>query len=158
MRLIIDILVAVTLLCVLVGITMHYRSESSMEKRLMRAEAEVQRFQSQIMLQAALESVELTEFGYPKEIDPEWFENLPENPLLDAEKHGTWVEIAGEEERERRNPRQLMAETRDVARFWYNPYTGFVRARVPGDMSDTTATQLYNRVNGTSVHSLLGSR
>jgi hypothetical protein len=43
-----------------------------------------------------------------------------------------------------------------TAAFWYNPYKGILRARVPYDISDERALDLYNRVNGTSVSSIYG--
>ena len=91
MRLIIDTLLAVTLVGVLAGIALHNRNAKQMEDRLDLTRSEVRRFQSQIMLQAAMEKVPLTGHGYPAMIDPAWFSgNVPVNHLLSPGHPGVW--------------------------------------------------------------------
>jgi hypothetical protein len=41
-----------------------------------------------------------------------------------------------------------------MASFWYNPYQGVVRARVPVQVNDDAALELYNRINGCSLLSI----
>jgi hypothetical protein len=105
------------------------------------------------MLQTAMEKIEMSQRGYPLHIDAAWFAgNLPVNPLL-GPSH-PWLEIASEDQRDSRHPTNLIAFRRDVAQFWYSPYTGEVRARVPAEVSDATALRLYNRINGTALTDL----
>jgi len=44
-----------------------------------------------------------------------------------------------------------------LASFWYNPYQGIVRARVPVCVSDRKALDLYNSINGTRLSELYGA-
>ena len=150
MRLIIDSLLALMLVGVLAGVGLHYRHERQVEQQLSATRAEVRRFQAQIMLQAALEKVPLSQRGYPATIDIKWFGgNLPTNLLLGPAY--PWVEIASETERDRLHPIRRMATNRKLAQFWYNPNTGVVRARVPDRVSDATALRLYNQINDSHV-------
>ncbi len=150
MRLIIDSLLALMLVGVLAGVAMHYRHEGKLKQQLDLTAAEVQRFQAQIMLQAALEKVPLSQRGYPVTIDTKWFgDSLPTNVLLGPAY--PWVEIASVTERNRLHPTRRMATTRQLAQFWYNPNTGVVRARVPDRVSDATALRLYNQINDSHV-------
>jgi len=86
-------------------------------------------------------------------IDPAWFqEAAPGNPLLDEDR--PWVEVAGTSQADLLHPPVRMAVEKSIAAFWYNPYQGVVRARVPVMVSDDKATELYNRVNGTGMSSI----
>jgi hypothetical protein len=153
MRLVIDSLVALMLTGILAGVVLHTRAEWRLEDKIELARAEVERFHSQIMLQTALEQVELSQRGYPARVDPGWFAgNLPVNPLL-GPSH-PWVEIADEKQRDLHHPPNLIAFSGDVAQFWYSPYTGEVRGRVSAEVSDATALRLYNRVNGSKLTDL----
>ena len=88
-------------------------------------------------------------------VDAAWFSgNLPVNPLL-AGGH-PWVEVAGESVRELTHPVRRMATGTNVAQFWYNPYKGVLRARVPADVSEATGMDLYNRVNDCDLEKLYG--
>ncbi|MHC4079799.1 MAG: hypothetical protein ACYS15_06295 [Planctomycetota bacterium] len=153
MRLILDSLVALMLIGILSGVVLYTRSERRLEDKIELARAEVERFQSQIMLQAAMEKTELSQRGYPTGIDAAWFAgNLPMNPLL-GPSH-PWVEIAGKSQLDLQHPPNRIAFDHGAAQFWYNPYTGLVRARVSAEVSDATALRLYNRVNGTKLSDL----
>ncbi|MHC4208707.1 MAG: hypothetical protein ACYSWT_03225 [Planctomycetota bacterium] len=153
MRLVIDSLVALMLTGILAGVVLHTRSEWRLEDKIELARAEVERFQSQIMLQTAMEKVELSQRGYPARIDPAWFAgSLPLNPLL-GPSH-PWLEIAGDTQRDLHHPPNLIAFSGDVAQFWYSPHTGEVRGRVPAEVSDATALRLYNRINGSNLSDL----
>jgi len=150
MRLVLDSLLALMLVGVLAGVTLHHRNERATEEKVKATRLEIHRFQTQIMIQAALEKVPLTQRGYPVSIEPGWFGgNLPANLLLDASY--PWVEIAGHAERDRMHPARCMATSRSLAKFWYNPYRGVVRGRVPDTVSDATALRLYNRINDSQV-------
>jgi type II secretory pathway pseudopilin PulG len=153
MRLVIDSLVALMLCGFLAGVVLQTRAERRLDDKIELGRAEVERFQSQILLQAAIEKGELSQRGYPTTIEVEWFSgNAPLNPLL-GPAH-PWLEIADESQRDLLHPPNPMAFGVDVAQFWYSPYTGVVRARVPSDVSDATAVRLYNRMNGCNLQDL----
>ena len=88
-------------------------------------------------------------------IDPDWFEgDLPENPLVGPEH--PWVEIAPIADKARLHPSRLTTSLASVASFWYNPYNGVVRARVPVGISDARALDVYNEVNDCELETLFG--
>ncbi len=150
MRVILDSLVALMLIGILSGVVLYTHAGRRLEDKIELARAEVERFQSQIMLQAAMEKIEMSQRGYPASIDAAWFAgNLPMNPLI-GPSH-PWVEIAGESERDLQHPRNRIAFDLGAAQYWYSPYTGVVRARVPAEVSDARALRLYNRVNGSHL-------
>jgi hypothetical protein len=153
MRLLTDILILLMLVVLLGGGSMLYREHQQTAAALEHARLEVQRFQQQVHLQAALGEVELSERGYPLTIDPAWFRgSLPSNTVLQGGH--SWVEVAGSGDHNRMHPRDLIAVDETVAAFWYNPNNGFVRARVPVGVSDERALELYNQINDCSLSSL----
>ena len=153
MRTLLNILVAVMLAGVLVGVVMIHSTKGIKQDQIRTARNEVRRFQRQITLQATMADVELTVDGYPVTTDPNWFHgNLPENPLIEAGH--PWVEIAGRNERSLLHPLDVIVRDAAAAQFWYNPYKGIVRARVPADISDARALEFYNQVNDSSLRDL----
>ena len=156
MRITIYSLVALMVTGVVAGVVLYGRAARETEQRIVQARAEVRRFQSQIMLQAGLEQAELTVRGYPVAVNPEWFHgNLPTNPLL-GPGH-PWLGIANDSRSDLEHPVNLTASDHSLAQFWYNPYTGQVRARVPAGISDAAALELYNRVNDCDLPDLFES-
>ena len=153
MRTLLNILVIVMLAGILVGVVMIHSSEGIKQDQIRMAGNELRRFQRQITFRAAVADVELTAEGYPVTADPNWFRgNLPQNPLIEAGH--SWVEIAGRTERALLHPLDVVARDAAAAQFWYNPYKGIVRARVPADISDARALEFYNLVNDTSLAGL----
>jgi hypothetical protein len=153
MRLLMDTLVALMLAGILVGVVFHTRTDHETDQTKQTTRLELRRFQQQIALQSALAKVERTERGYPVTIDPEWFQgNLPSNPLLGPEH--PWVEIAGSDQQDLLHPLERVASNKGIAKFWYNPYLGLVRARVPVGMSDSASLELYNFVNDSNLPDL----
>ena len=156
MRLILDSLMAVVLAALLAGILIHQQHEQQYQRDVETVRANVRLIQQQVMLQAALERVPRNEYGFPITIDPEWFGDMvPRNPLL-GPGH-PWMEIAGADESRLVHPAIRIADKTSVAGFWYNPITGVVRARVPHEVSDQRALELYNFVNGCNLPSLFAS-
>jgi hypothetical protein len=146
MRLITDILILLMLVVLLGGGAMLYRENQQTNANLNQTRLELERFQQQVHLQAALGEIELSERGYPLTIDPAWFRgDLPSNNTLQGEH--PWVEIAGGEDHNRSHPRNLIAVDETIAAFWYNPHNGIVRARVPVGVSDERALEMYNAIN-----------
>lgn len=153
MRLFMDCVVALLLVALLGGVVWHSRTDRTVQADRGTARNEVRRFQQQIALQSALAKVQRNERGYPETVDPDWFQgNLPSNALLGVGH--PWLEIAGPEQRDLIHPLDRVATGKNVAKFWYNPYTGTVRARVPALMSDATALDLYNFINDCNLSDL----
>jgi hypothetical protein len=150
MRLLIDTLVALMLAGLLGGILLHYRQDQAGEEQIDEVRQALRQLRQQVAYHAAMADTDLTGRGFPTEIDPEWFgEALPENALADG--NHPWIEIAGRGQADLLNPPVRVLLDESYAGFWYNPYQGVVRARVPADVSDDRAVQLYYEVNGSSV-------
>ncbi|MFG0252799.1 MAG: hypothetical protein ACF8NJ_08005 [Phycisphaerales bacterium JB038] len=150
MRLLIDTLVALMLAGLLGGILLYRQQDRTSDERIEQVQQSLQRIRQQVVLHAAMADTDLTGRGFPAEIDPEWFaDSLPENSL--AQGNHPWVEIASRGHADLRNPPVRVLLDESYATFWYNPYQGLVRARVPGDVSDERALQFYNRINGTRI-------
>ena len=153
MRTLLNILVAAMLMGILVGVVMIRSTEGIKQDQIRTARDEVRRFQRQIAFQATMADVELTAEGFPVTADPNWFHgDLPKNPLIEAGH--PWVEIAGRNERSLLHPLDLKVRDAAAAQFWYNPYKGIVRTRVPADISDARALKLYNQANHSSLGGL----
>ena len=107
-------------------------------------------FDRAIAVHAAAGGAELTPQGWPASIEPKWFEGVPpKNPLLSPDR--PWLEVAGASEAQLLNPPVRIAAERGIAAFWYNPYRGVVRARVPLLISEQDTVDLYNRINHTTI-------
>ncbi len=153
MRTLLNILVAVMLVGILVGVVMIRSNNGIKQDQIRTARDEVRRFQRQITFQTTVAEVELTAEGHPLTADPNWFHgNLPQNSLIEAGH--PWVEIAGRNERSLLHPLDVVVRDAAAAQFWYNPYKGLVRARVPADISDARALEVYNQVNDCSLGGL----
>lgn len=159
MRWAIDSLVAIMIAGIVAGVVLNMRQEDqhSVDKDVVRAD--VKRFQDQVTIQAAIGQVEMTDQGWPAIVHPEWFKaddgGMPKNTLL-GQQH-PWLEIAGPGQADLVHPEDRVAADRRTAKYWYNPYTGTVRARVPSGISDAETLALYNYVNGCNLDSLFAS-
>ncbi|MCP3904153.1 MAG: hypothetical protein GY715_11020 [Planctomycetes bacterium] len=157
MRLVIHILVGLMVAAILGGVAMIKVNEHAQRTEENLARSEVSRFQAQIHLQTTLMAEENEEARPPTTIDPAWFpDNRPTNPLL-PQTH-PWVEIAVTRERDLLHPEDLIAGDESVASFWYNPFNGIVRARVPHQVSDSRVLELYNLVNDANLTSVFQER
>jgi len=146
MRVLIDTLAAVMVIGLLAGVALHMHRLGGEQATHDQARFEVARLQQQIHRRAALTTAENRERGYPQVIDPEWFQgNLPVNPLLGPDH--PWLEVASRSQRDLKHPSVRIASDASIACFWYNPFNGIVRARVPSDVSDAKALDLYNYIN-----------
>jgi hypothetical protein len=153
MRFFMDCMVALMLTAILAGIMWYNRVDAQHTQARELARAEVRRFQQQISLQSALAQVQRSERGYPQAVEPDWFQGkLPSNPLLDSSH--PWLEIAAPEDADLQHPMQRVAAHSGVAKFWYNPSTGVVRARVAAGGSDKSSVEMYNFVNDATLPDL----
>ena len=156
MRLIIDSLVLLMILGILAGAVLHFRTKQDTEYKIEQARREVQRFSSQIKLQTAMGISELTPRGFPVTVDPEWFGgDPPANPLLG--RGHPWLEIARKSHRDLKHPVIKTASDHTIAQFWYNPFLGLLRARVPARSTDVATLKIYNRVNECRLPNLFAS-
>jgi hypothetical protein len=153
----IHILVGLMVAAILGGVAMVKLNEHTARTDRDIARTEVSRFQAQIHLQTALMTEADAEARPPTTVEPSWFgENRPRNPLLPTSH--PWVEVAGPREKDLLHPPDLIARDVSVASFWYNPFNGIVRARVPHQVSDSRVLELYNTVNDSGLTSVFQER
>lgn len=148
-----DIAALVVVLALGSGLLVFERARRDREATIHRVTADARRLELELKYRAASKSVELNPRGWPVTVDPKWFDaDPPINALLSP--HRPWVEVASPDEAGLLHPHVRMAVDESYAAFWYNPYQGVVRARVPVMVSDEHATDLYNRVNSTTIRSI----
>ncbi|HVU64080.1 MAG TPA: hypothetical protein VHC70_08890 [Phycisphaerales bacterium] len=116
--------------------------------------ADTQRLEREVRFRAATKGCPLNWRGWPVTIDPAWFDKDPAPTNSVAGEGRPWVEVATEDEAGLLHPRQRMTVEPNTAAFWYNPYQGVVRARVPVQVNDEQATDLYNAVNQCTIPSI----
>ncbi|MGQ0627321.1 MAG: hypothetical protein ACT4PL_04375 [Phycisphaerales bacterium] len=154
MRLIINLL---CLACVLaLGVTLSITLGRTAHETLSgeAAREAVREVERVIRRKGTLGEADLNERGYPVTVDVRWFKDgAPMNPLVSGTH--PWLEIAGESEAALQHPPVRLAVSESLATFWYNPYQGIVRARVPVMVSDAQSTMLYNRVNSSALAGIL---
>ena len=133
----------------------HFSGQVHRDGQVQSVKDGLRRFEQTLSMRAAAHDTAVTPRGFPTTVDPSWFGgDPPKNLLVTPER--PWVEIATPTEAHLSNPNIRIAATWSTAAFWYNPYKGILRARVPYDISDERARDLYNLVNGTSVDSIYG--
>jgi hypothetical protein len=153
MRLFFKGFIAMLVLAGLSGVMWLHQRDVHQQHQRDLVRTEVRRFQQQISLQAALNRHVHDIQSFPTTIDPMWFDgDLPRNLLLD-DSH-PWLEVASADDAELEHPRQRVAASRSLAKFWYNPGNGIVRARVPALVSDQDTLDAYNHVNSCELSSL----
>lgn len=137
------------------GLGSHLAAEYREHQKVKAVAADVARFKQTLSYQAALKQAELNSRGWPVTIDAEWFgSDPPRNRLVSPDR--PWVEIATPGQAEMMDPPVRITIDNSVASFWYNPYQGVVRARVPLVLSDQRALELYNTINGTRLDTIYG--
>jgi len=154
MRRIVDIAAVLLVVAVAAGV-MYFRMERQRDEATERLVlADVQRFQQEVQRRAATgESTTNNARGWPITIEPEWFAGSPpQNPLLSSDR--PWVEVAPTEQAYLLHPEVRIATDKSMAAFWYNPYQGIVRTRVPAMLNDDRALALYNRLNHCALSSI----
>lgn len=109
--------------------------------------------QAEIKARAADAESAINTRGWPRSIEVQWFlTDRPMNSLLKGDR--PWIEIASELEAYLEHPLHRAATRTEHATFWYNPYNGVVRARVPMQTTDDQTLRLYNLVNGSNLPTL----
>jgi hypothetical protein len=143
-------------LCVtaLVGGVIYFAKQEATERQAILAVAsDLARFRQTLTTRAAYNGTDLNSRGWPNTIDPKWFQSdPPRNMLVTPDR--PWVDVATSEEALLKDPPVRMTVSRLQASFWYNPFQGIIRARVPVVINDRKALEMYNTVNGTSLDSI----
>lgn len=152
MRWLRDCVAVVGLAALSAGTLYVYRQQETQVEAVQDVAQAVQSINQQIALQATTHTTALNERGWPRTIDPKWFDSPPMNDLV-GDDH-PWIEIAGPEDAALQHPRVRIAVSDQLAAFWYNPYQGVVRARVPVMLSDEDATRVYNQVNSCNLSTI----
>lgn len=153
MRWFLDAIGLLTAVGLLLGVLAYQRAKERKEAVVERATCEVRRLGLEIKYRAASRIGVLNGRGWPVTVDPGWFgTDPPRNDLLAGAR--PWLEVATIDEAGLEHPPVRMAIREDMAAFWYNPYQGLVRARVPVLVSDADSLALYNRLNGCGLVSI----
>lgn len=155
MRWILDIIAVLTLAGLIAAVTMYQRVRSQRDSDIARTITEVRRLEREIKFRAVTKNTSVNEVGWPVTVEPSWFENPPVNSLVSPDR--PWLEVAPPDDSDLLHPRVRVTIDDSHAAFWYNPYQGVVRARVPVMVSDTDAAALYNQVNGSALTSIFES-
>lgn len=152
-RWLIDIAAVLTLAMLALG-TLHVMQDRKEEEAAVeRTATSVRRMELEVKYRGATGAVTVTGRGFPSTVDPTWFKDAPPlNELVTRDR--PWVEVATPDQADMLHPPVRMTLDNRTASFWYNPYQGVVRARVPVLVNDDAALELYNRINGCSLLSI----
>ena len=146
MRWTLNILTVLMVLGLAAFIMIQHESGASYKHQQEAARKATYRLHQEITLQATLMQKNSSGFHYPDTIDPKWFPSgVPQNPLLTGPH--PWISICSVEDRLLDHPRNPLAADSQTAQFWYNPYRGLIRARIPADLNEADALALYNFIN-----------
>lgn len=146
----VDVVTVLAAIGLIGGLAYYKLDEERKQEQVHKLTQDVTRFEQMIKLRAATKDVELNGRGWPATVDPGWFDgDPPRHTLLTGDR--PWVEVAPPEDALLRDPLVRVALDERYAGFWYNPYQGIIRARVPLEINDKLTLELYNALNGTSL-------
>ncbi|MFW6059363.1 MAG: hypothetical protein ACODAQ_04235 [Phycisphaeraceae bacterium] len=154
MRLIVDSLIAMMLICILGAVVVHYQQEQRRLHDVRFVHRSLARLHEQATFRSALRDAAdgEEEVRFPARVAPQWFErDLPLNVLVPL--HQPWIDVAPEGDMAEHPPDPVLQNS-SQAGFWYNPNRGIFRARVEPQLSEKRTLEMYNRVNGTALLSL----
>lgn len=156
LRLAVDLSTIIAAIALTAMLAWHFSGQFKREKEVQSVRDGLRTFEKMLAVRAAAKDTPMTKTGWPESIDPKWFNGeAPLNGLLTPDR--PWVEVATPAEAHLKDPNVRIASDYSIASFWYNPHLGIVRARVPYEINDENARDLYNEVNGTSVASIYGT-
>jgi|CXWL01.1.fsa_nt_gi hypothetical protein len=122
----------------------------------LECQASLSRLRQEIKCRAGLETAPISPRGWPLTIAEPWFEDAPpRNPFLGGDR--PWIEVASEDEALLTHPFVRCDVGGHFAEFWYNPFLGIIRARVPYCRTDRDTLDLYNTVNESDLASLFAA-
>ncbi len=134
----------------------HFSGEFRRDGQVQSVRDSLRSFEKMLSMRSAAKDTPLSRTGWPLTMEAQWFgDGAPLNSLLTPDR--PWVEVATPEEGHLRDPNIRIAADFRTAAFWYNPQLGIIRARVPYEINDEFARELYNQVNGTTVASIYGT-
>lgn len=152
-RWLIDIAALLTLAMLAFGTLHVLRDRREENAAVERTATSVRRMELEVKYRGATGAVTVTGRGFPATVDPTWFKDDP--PLNElVSRNRPWVEVATPDQADMLHPAIRMTLDDRLAAFWYNPYQGVVRARVPVMVNDDAALELYNQINGCSLLSI----
>lgn len=153
MRWLIDVIVAVVIFAVGVGLWATMRADNNIEQRRDQTKSAVHTLSREVRIRSATGATIINGRGWPLTINHKWFdESIPRNELITGSR--PWIDVAPIEHANLIHPIVRIVADRTTAEFWYNPGNGVVRARVPANLPDAEATSLYNSVNGAQLSSI----
>jgi hypothetical protein len=153
MRRAVDFVAAAITVVVCTGLGTYFYFQQQESQRLADVSAGLRRFEQVLAFRGASKEAETSERGWPLTVDPTWFaSDAPRNFLVTPDR--PWLEVATPEQADLLDPPVRIALSNTTAAFWYNPYKGIIRARVPIAISDQKALELYNAANGTSLDNI----
>jgi len=153
MKRVLDITLVILLVSVGIGALLWSRAGVEEDEAIRATSAAVERLEREVRLRAGTGNAEVNPRGWPVRIEADWFlGEIPSNDLLGGGR--PWVEIAPPADALLEHPRTRIAIDQSTASFWYNPANGVVRARIPAWVSDKRTTEVYNRVNSSSLGSI----
>lgn len=154
MRWVRDVALLIVLTAACLGVVYYQIDRTEASETVEKTMIDAQRLEREVRFRAATKAVELNARGWPLTIDPAWFnDDAPMNRLL-SDEH-PWVEVASADQAGLTHPPVRIAVDNSIAGFWYNPFQGIVRARVPVSINDEQTTAVYNAVNQTNIPSVL---
>ena len=149
MRLLVDTVIALILVAILGAVLWTQRLDQQRLEQVALVQQAMAALESQALYRAAIGEVHATSAGFAHHLSPAWFDHLPQNPLVDH-REVPWVDSHEDVGPDRLNPRHIVADSHHAG-FWYNPYRGLIRARVPMQLTWASTVELYNLVNGTTL-------
>lgn len=142
------------LAAVLGGVLMHQQASRQTRDAVDATRAAVETIDQTLRVRAATGEAVINGRGWPVTVDPEWFgPNPPSSRIVSGDR--PWLEVAPPEHAALRHPPIRVAIDRSLAAFWYNPGNGVVRARAPVAVSDRRSLEIYRKVNGEGVDTIV---
>ena len=152
-RLLVDGLIALLLVGVLVCVVLFHREQDEMTRHYQSVHDALIVLHERAFYHSVLGKDEQETMGYPKTISPLWFraEGLPMNTAVPGRQ--PWLDIAPQGDDSYHPPDAVITRS-DQAGFWYNPNRGIFRARVMPQWSPSATLQLYNQLNSVELEDL----
>lgn len=142
------VMIGLMVVGILGGAAYQQREDRLREERVLQVQSSLQEIQRQALFRGSVGTAPKSPRGFAMRLDPEWVGFHRFNPLLSGER--PWVEVASIDEKLHEEPRRITGD-KGEAGFWYNPYQGVVRARVPMQISIEATVEFYNSVNGAKL-------
>ena len=155
-RLLVDGLISLLLVGVLVCVMLFHREQDKMSRHYQTVRDALAVLHEQAFYHSVLDKDEGDVKGFPETISPLWFraEGVPLNATVPGRQ--PWLDIAPDGDDGYHPPDPVITRI-DQAGFWYNPNRGIFRARVMPQWSSTATLQLYNQLNGVELEDLPSS-